>query len=104
MVCNVMKVLLMFTIAFRIRDKPLITVGDAIDSFLNINDSTTQGMCLCSKESLKIYEFYTKFYSHEIVKKRLPNNWQMAPIEYKFSLRRWFSSTSKIGWSIYITL
>lgn len=40
-ICNFGKSLLMFLVAFGIRDNPLITIGDAVDSFLNSNDPTT---------------------------------------------------------------
>ncbi|KAL9626699.1 MAG: hypothetical protein Q9164_007815 [Protoblastenia rupestris] len=51
-ICNVVKALIMLFIAFGITDKPLLTVGDAIDSFLNSNDLNTKEMCLASKESI----------------------------------------------------
>jgi hypothetical protein len=36
----------MFFIAFYVPDEPLITVGDAVASFLEKADPTTKGMCL----------------------------------------------------------
>lgn len=38
----------MFYIAFCIRDEPLITMGDAVASFLGKSDPTTKNMCLLS--------------------------------------------------------
>jgi hypothetical protein len=38
----------MFYIAFCIRDEPLITMGDAVASFLEKSDPTTKNMCLLS--------------------------------------------------------
>lgn len=107
MICNVGKVLMMFFIAFRVRDKPLITVGDAIDSFLNINDSTTQGMCLLSKESIRAGEKAAK---HDYIvdswetaydsKKRREQSgiWKAARIEYRSIFRRWASAVSRSRW------
>lgn len=42
------KAVLMFYIAFYINDEPLITMGDAVASFLAENDPTTKNMCLLS--------------------------------------------------------
>jgi hypothetical protein len=38
------KALLMFFIAFRIRDNPVITIGDALASFLSKPDTSTRNM------------------------------------------------------------
>jgi|TARA_R110002003_G_scaffold117_23_gene10482 hypothetical protein len=38
----------MYFVAFRIRDEPLITMGDAVASFLEQADPTTKNMCLLS--------------------------------------------------------
>ena len=40
----------MLYVAFRIRDDPLITVGDAIESFLVTPDKSTAGRCLTTKQ------------------------------------------------------
>ena len=51
-VANLFKVIGMLWVAFRLRHAPLITVGDAVESFLNEPDSTTKGMCLLTKEDV----------------------------------------------------
>ncbi|KAK5189871.1 hypothetical protein LTR99_004144 [Exophiala xenobiotica] len=51
-VANLFKLIGMLWVAFRLRDAPLITVGDAVQSFLNEPDSTTKGMCLFTKEDV----------------------------------------------------
>ena len=48
-VVNAVKVFLFGVIALRIREAPLMTVGDAIASFLQKVDCTTEGMCLMSR-------------------------------------------------------
>ncbi|EXJ62826.1 hypothetical protein A1O7_03266 [Cladophialophora yegresii CBS 114405] len=50
--CNVVKVVVMLFVAVRLKDNPLITVGDAVESFLNENDRTTEGLCLLSKKGV----------------------------------------------------
>ncbi|THY44811.1 hypothetical protein D6C99_06632 [Aureobasidium pullulans] len=46
MICNVVKIFCMSYVAWGIKDSPLITVGDAVASFLRRTDSTTRGACL----------------------------------------------------------
>jgi hypothetical protein len=53
-VCNFGKVFAMTTILFILgRSKPLITMGDAIDSFMTENDPCTKGMCLASWKTFR---------------------------------------------------
>jgi hypothetical protein len=51
-VTNLFKLIGMLYVAFRLRDNPLITVGDAVESFLDNSDRTTEGMCLLTKEDV----------------------------------------------------
>lgn len=48
MLSNVIKVVAMCYVAFGLTDRPLITVGDAVSSFLEHPDRTTEGACLVS--------------------------------------------------------
>ena len=52
LVCNAIKLAVMMFVATRLRDNPLITVGDAVESFLNENDKTTQELCLITKNDV----------------------------------------------------
>jgi hypothetical protein len=110
MVCNVGKAVIMVFIAFGVRDRPLITIGDAIDSFLNVNDWTTKGMCLTSKECIKAAEYNDRY--HNVIdtyamhamgplprkKMKSSSNWKAAPIEYKSSSKRWAKAVSASRW------
>jgi hypothetical protein len=49
---NIVKVVCMFLILWRHREPALVTLGDAIKSFLNRPDITTSGLCLHSAASL----------------------------------------------------
>jgi hypothetical protein len=40
------KAALMFYVAFAVWDEPLMTIGDAVASFLDREDATTKDMCL----------------------------------------------------------
>lgn len=52
MICNAIKALCMFLALRSLEDKPLVTIGDAIMSFLETPDKTTVGCCLLSKRDL----------------------------------------------------
>ena len=52
-VLNMLKAMLMFYIAFGIKDKPLMTIGDAVASFLQKSDASTSNMCLASSKDFK---------------------------------------------------
>lgn len=49
---NFFKVVLMLYIALCINEEPLITMGDAVNSFLTENDPTTKDMCLASMRDI----------------------------------------------------
>ena len=106
-ICNVSKALVMLFIAFRLSDKPLITVGDAIDSFLNDRDPMTHEMCLSSKVSIRADdvpqycvhdgETYEQAYRRH-QKTRGSFKWRAGPVEYTSSVKRWFRATSGARW------
>lgn len=50
---NLVKAVLMSWLAFGMKDKPLMTMGDAVLSFLNTPDSTTRNRCLFSKSEFR---------------------------------------------------
>ncbi|KAF2832862.1 hypothetical protein CC86DRAFT_461346 [Ophiobolus disseminans] len=52
-VLNLLKALLMFCVAFGVYDEPLLTIGDAVASFLHEHDPSTQNMCLASMSDFK---------------------------------------------------
>ncbi|XPT03930.1 hypothetical protein M3J09_013016 [Ascochyta lentis] len=78
-VLNLVKAALMFFIAFRVYDDPLITIGDALASFLNKPDPTTTKMCLLSKQDVK----------------RNQDGYTAGPRQYVDRQYRWKDATSK---------
>ncbi|OJD38672.1 uncharacterized protein BKCO1_400095 [Diplodia corticola] len=48
-VFNAVKSVVLITVALKITDSPLITIGDAAASFIRDRDPTTRGMCLLTK-------------------------------------------------------
>lgn len=53
-IINTLKMILMLYVVFGLSETPLMTIGDAIASFLNEEDSTTKGCCLVSKFDIKV--------------------------------------------------
>lgn len=52
-VLNLLKSILIFYTALGTKDDPLMTMGDAVASFLEKRDETTKGMCLLSMRNVK---------------------------------------------------
>lgn len=52
LVFNIIKVIAIGFVAFHLGEAPLVTAGDALQSFLRVPDRTTEGMCLSSHESV----------------------------------------------------
>ncbi|KAI9800970.1 MAG: hypothetical protein M1833_003107 [Piccolia ochrophora] len=52
-VCNVGKLVAMLVVAYGLKFSPIITVGDAIASFLDNPDENTVGMCLTNKQDVR---------------------------------------------------
>ncbi|KAF2683140.1 hypothetical protein K458DRAFT_390412 [Lentithecium fluviatile CBS 122367] len=57
-VLNLFKAVLIFYTAFGIAEEPLMTMGDAVASFLKKEDLTTKGMCLLSMREVKKSRHY----------------------------------------------
>lgn len=122
MICNIGKALIMISIAFGVRDKPLVTIGDAIDSFLNINDMTTEGMCLISKAGIAggttgvvtggentqdhnsiidIYATSIGFHKTTIKQSNIrkgTENWKAFPLEYTSRVKQWSNAITHKRW------
>lgn len=80
----------MLYVAFYIKDDPLITVGDAIQSFLSRPDETTTGMCLVSKA--------------DVVAKSLPVISDPEPKPYAARRLQWRTAASARRWTLFIIL
>ncbi|PLB52255.1 hypothetical protein P170DRAFT_350349 [Aspergillus steynii IBT 23096] len=81
---NACKALLLLGAAYLLRDTPLLTIGDAIGSFLTAPDISTKGQCLLSKQEV-----------------RDPDN---ADIRYYQGRRFWASAASVTRWLVCLIL
>ncbi|KUJ10921.1 uncharacterized protein LY89DRAFT_655765 [Mollisia scopiformis] len=85
-VSNLLKVTCMLATIFRIQHRPLITIGDAIASFVASKDDTTSGRCLLSKKDVQSGSYIRLEGTNE------SNRW-------KRQRNRWFRSVSWKRWS-----
>ncbi|KAG5294424.1 hypothetical protein I7I48_10929 [Histoplasma ohiense] len=92
---NIVNVVCMFITAHDARDDVLLTIGDAISSFLSRPDPNSRGRCLSSKSNVYTRAFTTSSetrYSQVNIPKRLPRP------------RRWFHSVNSFHWYIVVAL
>ena len=80
-ICNITKLACMMMLLLRQQAKPLVTLGDAVESFLETPDPTTGNMCLADKS-----EFSAK------------KPWSAASDTYEPRQLRWFASASWKRW------
>lgn len=57
-ILNFFKAILIFYTALGTKENPLMTMGDAVASFLEREDETTKGMCLLSVRDVKTHDQY----------------------------------------------
>lgn len=89
-VINALKLYCMTVVGFKMDENPLITVGDAVSSFLRAPDATTKGMCLT--ESLMI--------EREWPSKGWPRLYN-TPQKYQSpdDAKRWWQGTRGMRWA-----
>lgn len=88
-VTNALKALCMLLALPHARDNPIVTLGDALQSFLDRPDSTTQRACLLEREEL----IQAWQHSHSFLGK-----------EFRVLKKRWFRAASGVLWGFLLTL
>ncbi|PUU77973.1 hypothetical protein B9Z19DRAFT_1115177 [Tuber borchii] len=82
--CNLVKACSMVMAVVRSREPTLVTLGDAIDSFLRIPDPTTMGIC---------------FADRRFIKREWRRGWGTGPRQWKKKeVHRWWTNVSKTRW------
>jgi len=85
-ICNIGKLSGMLYVAFGAFQDPLITIGDAVSSFLENPDRTTKSMCITTKKDI-------------LFGKRGLGWWEVeSPKVWKPMKRRWLNAASKSRW------
>ena len=88
-VCNAIKAAVMLLVAFGIKGGPLITIGDAVESFLQHPDETTKGMSLANREQIE--NEWSKA-DHEELQPQKPQTTTLL------SRQRWSEAASRKRW------
>lgn len=94
---NAGKVVCIAVVATRMKDHPLVTVGDAIASFVKKPDPQTKDMCLVTQQH---WEDYSKSQQSNT---GLPPTIQ-STIQYSRQRIRWMSTASRQHWVIVVSL
>lgn len=98
MTFNLIKIFCMTYVAFWIRDSPLITVGDAVDSFLRVPDATSKGSCLLGREEVvAAWDGYENGYERKL-------DLHHQPVTYRPKRHKWSSAASGSRWCITLSL
>ena len=83
--CNFVKVCCMVMVIARSREPTLVTLGDAMDSFLRAPDPTTMGICFADRPYIK--------------REWSRGGWRAEPRQWKQKeVQRWWTSVSKTRW------
>ena len=82
--CNLVKACAMIMTLVRSREPTLVTLGDAIDSFLRIPDPATRGIC---------------FADRWFIDREWRRGWRTGPRQWKHKgVQRWWTNVSKTRW------
>jgi hypothetical protein len=81
---NMLKAMLMLYITFRVKKEPLMTMGDAVASFMEQNDPTTRKMGTATRNEVKIHNRWDPMG---------PREWK--PRKWKLVSYKWYDTTSK---------
>ena len=88
-VCNTVKVIVMLIVAVRLTDDPLITIGDAIESFLEVPDKTTKDLCLFDRRDAQRCEGFKNPHSIN----------ENSPWKYKNGAKHKLADLATLRWS-----
>lgn len=80
---NFVKAIVMFGTAFGMKDTPLMTIGDAVESYIENPDPSTEGMCIVSRKRIASQE----------------DSWPKEGNKFVSKKRLLFSSASGTRWA-----
>lgn len=85
---SLMKAMIMLGLAFRVKESPIMTIGDAVASYLWRSDRLMENMCIVSKKDIK----------------QSRTTWPKEPKTFKSKRRRLFLAASKTRWTLCISM
>ncbi|KAF2134767.1 hypothetical protein P153DRAFT_329435 [Dothidotthia symphoricarpi CBS 119687] len=89
-ICNVVKFVCMFLLCVMRSHSPLLNIGDAVSSFLDVADPATTGMCLAGKKEIN------RFWSKRGYAR--PD----TSLPWTSPSPRWFKACSAWRWAVFI--
>lgn len=89
-VCNVLKSLAMFWTLYKQKDSTLVTIGDAVASYLDNPDDTTKGRCLMSRTDITGWKLEGT--------ENKPNTEPLPKTFFEQNYSRWFGAASAKRW------
>ena len=92
---NVLKASVLVYTFLAVKENPLLTMGDAVSSFLSIRDDTTWGLCLMGKANVASYLW---------TKKSGKSSEQRQPMTFDSTRKRWYTAVSFRRWFFVIAL
>ncbi|KAK4499341.1 hypothetical protein PRZ48_009854 [Zasmidium cellare] len=95
-VCNALKTAAMFWTLYRQKDVTMVTIGDAISSYLDRPDETTKGRCLMSRKDIKDWKLQGT--------KDKPNTEPLPKTFFQDKAPMWFTAASWKRWITTFTL
>lgn len=105
-ITNAIKAVIMLIVAYHLQGNPLITLGDAIESFLDTPDETTKGVCSLTRDQAALYDYVNPYRDFTSGGRR----WKgVEKIDAKFSesslkVIRWSHAASKRRWILTLGL
>ena len=100
-------------IAWKQDPEPLVTLGDAIASFITTPDKFTAGNCITSKESYSIKTTPRLLPARALHESSRPLDaqtwetdelWGFLPLAWLGRRKYWFGAASKRRWALFIVL
>jgi hypothetical protein len=90
----------MLYVAFQVQGEPLITIGDAIESFLNTPDRSTQGRYLTTKQK------EVMFAKNATIIRSVPGHPALPsfPVTWQLTRQRWYRAASRSRWNMFIVV
>lgn len=99
---NAIKVFVMLVVACHLSGNPLITIGDAVESFLNVPDETTRDVCYMTRRHAVRYVKLRKSYQFKSTEWKGSNEVDSTARVKKLHVTRWSEAASTRRWTLTI--
>jgi hypothetical protein len=97
---NLAKLIVMCIVIFRVKETPLLTIGDTIKSFLSDPDPAVASMCLLDKADALHFKSSKKASLEE----QLPEKWLSTPKRFSSARKRWYTTVRISRWIVFSIL